>query len=235
MLLLVIGTGNRAFAQTKEQEAEISSAVPELSALHTVIFPMWHKAYPAKDYATLKSFVPEIKAKMEKINKAKLSGILRDKEDQWKDQLVIFNECAEAYYKACAANDEPGILKAAENFHRGYEAMNRVVKPFVPEMDAYHQTLYVIYHKLLPAKDYKGMSAVMDKLVSQADAMTKVPEDKLIKRLKDKTPKYYTFTKEVYAKTVALKSVLEKGSEDKKAEAVEGLHVSYKKLEAVFE
>lgn len=235
MLVLAFTANIKAFAQTAEQAAEISSTVPELQAFHTVIFPMWHKAYPAKDTAALKSFVPKIKENMEKINKAKLSGILRDKEEQWKSELVKFNAVSENYYKACAGNDETAILKAAENLHRGYEAMNRVVKPFIPEMDSYHQTLYIIYHKLYPKKDYKAISALMDKFVSQAEALTKTPQDKLERRLKDKTPKYYQTSKELYDSTVALKDALDTKGAKEKAAAMEKLHNTYKKLEAVFE
>jgi len=235
LLLLAFAANNTVFAQTKEQDAEISSTVPELRAFHTVIFPMWHKAYPAKDTAAFRRFVPTIKANMEKMNTAKLSGILRDKEGQWKSELVAFNVVADNYYKACAGNDVDAMLKAAENFHRGYEAMNRVVKPFTPDVDAFHQTLYVVFHKLYPAKDYEGISALADKLIAQADTLTKYPEDKLTKRLKDKMPKYYTVTKELYDNAVALKKALGEADAKNKAAAVEKLHTSYKKLEAVFE
>ncbi|MFA7136509.1 MAG: hypothetical protein WC125_11715 [Bacteroidales bacterium] len=235
MFFLVLATTNKTFAQTKEQAAEISSEVPELQAFHKIIYPLWHKAYPAKDYAAIKGFVPQIKAHMEKMNSAKLSGILRDKENQWKEQLVKFNAVAEAYYKACAENNEAAMLKAAEDFHTGYEAMNRVVKPFTPEIDTYHQTLYVIYHKLLPENNFKGISELMDKFIAQAQAISKTPEEQIAKRLKDRVPKFYTVSKELYDNTVALQKILNKGSEKMKAQAVETVHSSYEKLESVFE
>ena len=234
MLIIALGTNN-AYSQTKEQEAEISTSVPELSAFHTIIFPMWHKAYPAKDIATLKGFVPQIKANMEKINSAKLPGILREKEAQWKSELVKFNAIAENYYKACDSNDEAAILNAAEQFHKSYEGMNRVVKPFVKEMDAYHQTLYVIYHKMVPDKKYSEIASVMDKLISEADAVTKYPQDKLTKRLGDNTPKYYTISKDLYDATVALKDALNGKDAKKKDAAIEKVHRTYQKLESVFE
>ncbi len=233
MLLLVLG-GNKAFAQTKIEAAEISTSVPELTKFHTIIYPMWHKAYPAKDIATLKSFVPQIKANMEKMNSAKLPGILREKETAWKNELVKFNAVAENYYKACSEDNQEAILLAAEKFHSAYEAMNRVVKPYVKEMDEFHQTLYVVYHSYLPEKNYQEVVNVMDKFVMQADAITKYPEDKLVKRLKDKTPKYYTVSKELYEATVALQEAL-KGTDAKmKDAAIETVHSTYQKLETCF-
>ncbi|MEN6553853.1 MAG: hypothetical protein ABFC34_13325, partial [Methanobacterium sp.] len=110
-------SANTAFSQTKIESSDVSTSVPELANFHSIIFPMWHKAYPAKDITTLKGFVPQIKANMEKMNSAKLPGILREKEAAWKSELVKFNLVAENYYKACEENDEAAILLAAEKFH----------------------------------------------------------------------------------------------------------------------
>jgi len=234
ILCFVLGTTG-AFAQTHEQSAEISSSVPELSGFHKIIFPMWHKAYPVKDTATLKSFVPAIKENMAKMNAAKLPGILREKEGLWKSELVKFNVVAENYYKACAGNDIDAMLQAAEKFHSAYEGMNRVVKPFVKEMDAYHVTLYVIYHKLLPENKFEEVAAVMDQLIAEADAVTKYPQDKLTRRLKDNTPKYYTISKELYDATVNVKEVIAGKDPVKSKAAIEKMHKIYQKLESVFE
>lgn len=234
ILFLLAGT-SVAIAQNEEHSAEISTSVPELANFHKIIFPMWHKAYPAKDTATLRNFVPEIKENMAKINAAKLPGILREKEELWKSELAKFNTVAENYYKACESKDMDAILKAAEKFHSAYEGMNRVIKPFVKEMDAYHKTLYVIYHKMLPENQFNEIASVMDQLIAEADAITKFPQDQLAKRLKDNTPKYYTISKELYDATVNVKKVLEDKNNDKSRAAIEQMHTTYQKLESVFE
>ncbi|HNW49165.1 MAG TPA: hypothetical protein PKK88_05520 [Bacteroidales bacterium] len=227
--------GNSAFSQTQVNPSDVSTSVPELANFHSIIAPMWHKAYPAKDINTLKGYVPQIKANMVKMNNAKLAGILREKEAAWKNELAKFNVTAENYYKACEANDEAAILLAAEKFHSAYEAMNRVVKPFVKEMDVFHQTLYVIYHKSYTEKNYTEIANGMDNLIAQADAITKYPQDKLVKRLKDNTPKFYTIAGELHASTVALKEVLNGTDVKKKDAAIEKVHTLYQKLESVFE
>jgi len=223
---------NNVFAQ---ETHEISSNVPELSNFHKIIFPMWHKAYPAKDIATLKGFVPEIKANMEKINSAKLPDVLRERAANWKTELVKFNAVADNYYKACEENNDEAILNAAEKFHRAYEMMNRVIKPFTKEIDEYHVTLYTIYHKMYPAKNFTEVAGVMDKMIAQADTIAKYPQDKLTRRLKDKTPKYYEVSKELYDATVALKEVLKANDTKKSSAAIEKVHSVYQKLESVFE
>lgn len=235
ILLLVLCASVTTHAQTKEQDAEISSDVPELRAFHSIIYPMWHKAYPAKDIASLKDFVPQVRANMEKMNNAKLPGILREKEDQWKTELEKFNDVAEYYYKACSEDNEEEILIAVEKFHSAYEAMNRVVKPYVKEMDEFHQTLYVIYHKMYPEKKYNEIEGVIDTLISQANAITEHPEDRLSRRLKDKTPKYYIISKDLYDDAIALKEALNNRNENEKDAAVEKLHSTYEKLAALFD
>jgi hypothetical protein len=67
------------FGQTKVDPAEISSTIQELTDFHDIIYPMWHDAYPAKDYNALKGFVPKIKSDMESLNKVKLPGTNSEK------------------------------------------------------------------------------------------------------------------------------------------------------------
>jgi len=232
-ILCFLAGSTMSYAQ--DHSAEISSSVPELANFHKIIFPLWHKAYPAKDTATIRSFVPAIKENMVKMNAAKLPGILREKEGLWKSELVKFNAVAESYYKACDEKNMDAMLLAAEKFHSAYEGMNRVVKPFVKEMDAYHKTLYVIYHKMLPENKFDEVAAVMDQLIAEADAVTKYPQDKLTRRLKDNTPKYYTISKELYDATVSVKEVLAGKNAEKSKAAIENMHKVYQKLESIFE
>lgn len=233
LLVLALIT-NSAFSQTKVEASDVSVSVPELVAFHTIIAPMWHTAYPAKDIAALKALVPKIKANMEKMNVAKLPGILREKETAWKNELVKFNATAEGYYKACEGDNVEAILLATEKFHSGYEAMNRAVRPYIKEMDTFHMNLYVIYHKHLVDKNYAEIVKVMDQFILEADAIVKYPQDKLVKRLKDNTPKFYTYATDLSAAVVALKEVLNGTDAKKKDAAVEKVHSAYQKLETAF-
>lgn len=224
-----------SFAQIHIDSTEISSSVPELSDFHKIIAPMWHQAYPDKDMATLKGYVPQIKESMKAINNAILPGILKDKEDAWKSQLKEFNAAAENYYRAAEGTVDDSLLVAAEKLHFNYEMMNRVIRPVIKEIDAFHQVLYVIYHKLYPDKKYDEIAGLMDNLIEKADAIQKVPVEKLKKRLGDNVSKYNSVSEELYKATVSLKETL-KGSDLKaKDEAIEAMHSLYQRLESVFE
>jgi hypothetical protein len=88
---------------------------------------------------------------------------------------------------------------------------------------------------MYPEKKYNEIAGVMDTLISQASAITKYPEDKLARRLKDKTPEYYTISKDLYDETIALKDALKRKNVKKKDAAVEKLHTTYQKLGSLFE
>jgi hypothetical protein len=214
--------------------SEITSSVPELMKFHDVIYLIWHEAYPAKDIKALKGFVPEIKTSMEKINNAKLPGIAREKEGKWKESLVDFNKAAEDYYKAAEGSDEQAMLNAAETLHSNFEMMVRAIRPVLKEVDEYHKILYIIYHKYLPDAKYGEIANTMDELIKRAEDITKVSDEKLAKRLKDKVSDYMLASKELYDNTIFLKEVLKSNDVSKINASIEKMHSCYQKLEGIF-
>jgi len=232
--VLVLFYSPVSFAQTEINPAEITSSVPELNDFHEIIYPMWHEAYPAKDYNALKGFVPQIKASVESINRAKLPGILRDKEAEWKSRLDELNISAQNYYNAANSNDNDALLIAAEKLHSSYEKMYRVIRPEIKEIDDYHQTLYIIYHKLYPDEKFDEMAGLINDLVKKAEAIMNYPKDRLKQMLGDNIGKFDVSAKKLYDATLTLKEALNGDDPKKKNEAVESLHTAYMDLDAVF-
>jgi len=215
--------------------SEIKSSVPELLKFHDVIYPIWHDAYPNKDIQQLKGFVNDIKMHMENINNAKLPGILRDKENKWKEGLANLNKTAEDYYSAAGGNDDLVMLDAAEKLHMKFEIMVRILRPVLKEVDAYHQTLYIIYHKYFPEKKYTDIATVMEDLIAKADAIVKVPDEKLPKKIADKIPDFREKSKNLYDATVSLSEVLKTDDLAKIDASVESMHSKYQMLESIFD
>jgi hypothetical protein len=232
LVFLIFNT--QIFAQVNIDSTEIISNVPELTDFHEIIYPMWHTAYPAKDMKALIGFVPHIKISVDKINKAKLPGILQDKEDQWKNQLNELNTAAEKYYKASEDENADALLAATEKLHYNYEMMMRVIRPAIKEIDEYHQTLYIIYHKLYPDKKYMEIEGFIDDLILKANAITQYPKDKLKRRLGDNLVKFDLASTELYNATVSLKEVLKSSDLKEKDAAVENVHTKYQQLESIF-
>jgi hypothetical protein len=233
-VLSVLFSSSVIFAQTKVDPAEISSSVQELTGFHDIIYPMWHDAYPAKDYNALKGFVPKIKSSMESINKANLPGILREKETAWKSQLIELNNSAQNYYSAASGNDNNALLTAAEKLHGSYEKMVRALRPALKEIDDFHQTLYIIYHKLLPDSKFDEIAGFTETLITKAEAIVNYPQDRLKTRLGDKLVTYNVSAKKLYDSVTNLKEVLKGNDPKEKKEAVESMHKTYEDLDSLF-
>lgn len=60
-------------------QEELAASVPALGKLHEVVFPLWHNAYPQKDYALIKELLPRADTLTAALDAAALPGILRDK------------------------------------------------------------------------------------------------------------------------------------------------------------
>jgi hypothetical protein len=233
-VLTVLFFSSATFAQTKVDPNEISSSVQELTDFHDIIYPMWHEAYPAKDYNALKKLVPKIKSYMDKINNAKLPGILRDKENAWNNQLKELNISAENYYSAANGNNNDALLSAAEKLHAGYEKMVRVIRPALKEIDDFHKDLYIIYHKLLPDSKFDEISGMTATLISKAEAIKNYPHDKLTARLGSKVEKYDAAALKLFNSVKSLEKVLKVTDPVKKKEAVESMHSAYEEIDSLF-
>ncbi len=151
-------------AQTAQ---EVSTSVPELEKFHDVIMPMWHTAYPAKDYAALRKIAPDVQAGVAKIAAVKLPGILHEKEAAWAKGIAELKAAAAAYAKAAAGTDDKALLLAAENLHTVYEAQGQIIRPVVPEMNEFHKTMYVVQHTYVPEKKWADVCKVSGDLPDQ--------------------------------------------------------------------
>jgi hypothetical protein len=226
--LLSVGPGLALPAQTQETE----SSVPELSAFHEIIYPIWHTAYPDKDYAALRSYVPEVKRLAEAIYSAKLPGILHEKQAKWDEALAELRKSVDAYVAAAYGKDDAALLDAAEVLHMRYEMMVRTIRPVLKEVDDFHKVLYVVYHKDLPARDFAKIAETSSDLVLKADAISKAS---LPKRLESKAPAFGAAAQELLAAAKALAETSKSGRGEAIAAAVEVVHSKYQGLEKVFD
>jgi hypothetical protein len=215
-------------AQTQETE----SSVPELTAFHEIIYPIWHTAYPDKDYAALRSYAPEVKSLAEKVYGAKLPGILREKQAKWDQALGELRKVVDAYLSAAAGTDDAALLDAAEVLHARYEMMVRTIRPVLREVDDFHRVLYVVYHKYLPARDYAKIAEASGEMLTKAEAVTKAA---LPKRLEAKAQAFGTAAQELLEKTKALAEIAKSGQGEAIAAAVEAVHTKYQGLEKIFD
>jgi hypothetical protein len=229
---LIFSTVVFAATQTTVSPQETESTVPELTAFHEIIYPIWHTAYPQKDYAALRSYAPEVKGAAEKIYAAKLPAILHEKQAKWDQALAELRKTVDEYLTAAAGSDGLALLNAAEALHSQYEMMVRTIRPVLKEVDDFHRLLYVVYHQYLPDKAYEKIKGVSEEMMLGAEAITKAT---LPNRLEAKSQAFTTAASELYEAAKSLAETSKSGSGEKIAAAVETVHTKYQSLAGIFD
>lgn len=232
VLILLFAFVFPLFAQ-QEKEHEVNSEIKELTEFHDVIYQIWHTAWPEKDIKLLKSFVAQVEDGYEKIKKAELPGILRDKKSKWEDGVKKLGEFVELYKSTASKTDSVGLLNAAEKLHAQYEVLVRIIKPLSKEIDNFHQELYMIYHYYVPNYDYDKIkkSVTMLRARNESIFVSKIPE-----RLKAKKEAFEKAKIELdNAVQELFELVLNVNDKDKITKAVDVVHSKYQELEKVFD
>jgi ribosomal protein S20 len=215
-----------------QQQDETTASVPELTSFHDVIYPMWHDAWPKKDVAALVALVPDIEQHVKNISKAKLPGILRDKKPRWNNGIQELKTIVKEYKKAVASGDTQKALDAAEKLHSQYEAMVRIVRPVLKQIDQFHQALYPIYHYYMPKYDKPKLRESMTTLQAAMDTLNSAELPDRYKELE----KQFNAKRRALEKSVqyVVKVVNEIDDQKTVKDAVEEVHGKYMALEEVF-
>jgi hypothetical protein len=214
-----------------EKDTETRSEVPALTALHEVILPLWHEAWPKKDYKMMKDLLPQARAGVAKVAEARLPGILREKQGAWDQGLVGLKDALARYEAAAASGSEPGLLDAVEALHSHYEGMVRVTRPAMKELEAFHVPLYRVYHHDLAAQDWPAVAASASEMVEACRALAAAP---LPKRFVPQEASLRPEIATLCARSDALQAVASGANRTATAEAVEALHSQYEKVEGLF-
>ncbi len=217
-------------AEQMPAAGETAAEVPALTACHEVIYPLWHEAWPSKDFAAMRELLPQIQGHVAALKAAELPGILRDKKAAWDTGVTAFAAAAGQLEAALGANQEQAALDAAEELHARFEQLVRVIRPAMKELDAYHVVLYDVYHKIMPVKDLSKLPAAADELVSRCAALQAAA---VHKRFAAKE----SALKESFAALCAATAELKAAASDeaKAAAAVERVHTAYQATERLFE
>jgi hypothetical protein len=223
------GTGR---SQDSTIAHEISGSVPELEEFHNVIYEIWHNAYPNKDIALLKSYVNDVNSYAEKIYKAVLPGILRDKEAKWNEGLTELKKAVDDYNSAARGTSDEQMLNSAEALHSKFEMMVRIIKPVLKEVDDFHKVLYVVYHKYIPEKDYDKIKSLSEDLKAKAEAIVNAKPNK---KVESKLDAFKSAAGDLLTAVIELTETC-KGNDGAVIEkAVENMHTKYQKLEGIFD
>jgi hypothetical protein len=218
-------------AQEKAHD-ETKAEVPALKQFHTVIYKLWHTAWPNKDIAMLTSLVPEIEQRSEAVAEAQLPGILRDKQTAWQAHVNRLQETVQLYKTAAGAKNENALLDAAELLHTQYEKLVRLIRPPLPELDEFHTALYPLFHYYLPEYDIEKINTSVEALMEKMSVLNNAS---LPERMKAKESSFVAKRAALSNAVRFLQSAMATDKKESVMSAVEHVHADYQALEKVFE
>jgi hypothetical protein len=217
-----------AYAQ---KPVDAVAEVPELDSFHEVIFKIWHEAWPKKDVAMLRSLQPEVEKGITQVAAAKLPGILREKKSAWDEGVSKLQATGSEYKVACGAKDDARLLSAAEKLHSQFEALMRVTRPVMKELEAFHSVLYMLYHHYMPAFDIEKIRSSVPEMKQTMAALNAAT---LPERFKAKEAEFQS-ARATLAKSVdALISRIQSNDQNMIKAAISEMHTNYESLAACF-
>jgi hypothetical protein len=228
--------GSLAFAQAESpkaaqpSQAETTADVPELDAFHEVIFPLWHRAYPAQDTTMMRKLWPEVAKDEEAVQKAELPGILRDKKDAWQKGLEALHAAKTNYGEALAAGDKKMLLEAARQLHTSFEDLVSIVHPTLPQMASFHEVLYQIYHYDMPQKDLTTLFSHAQTLKAAMDSLNAAV---LPARLASKKDEFMKARADLSEKVTTFHASMRGSDWDAVVKAIEEVHTAYQNLDKI--
>lgn len=212
-------------------DSEVTAQVAELDAVHELMYPLWHDAFPNQDYDTIRELVPQFEPLLAAVEEVELPGILRDKQARWDEGKARMMASFKALQEAAEAHDHDGMLEHTEAFHMQYEGLVRVIRPVVPELEAFHQELYKLYHYYGPAGE---MTRIGEAAAAMAEKLGPLSAASLPSRLAEKQGEFTSGVTELGQRVESLRQAVETGDEETVKAAIEAVHSAYESVEKLF-
>jgi hypothetical protein len=206
--------------------------VAALTEFHGVIFTIWHTAWPTRDVAMLRKLLPEVERRADTLRQARLPGILRDRQKAWDARVSQLLAAVREYGSASAGGDTARILDAAEKLHKDYEALVRVTRPVMKEIDEFHRVLYTLYHHDVPSGDVAKIRASVGALKERMATLEKAT---LGDRWKSREEAFVRARAALARSFEGLNADMAGTDAGGFAAALETMHGKYQALEKVFE
>ncbi len=104
----------------------IKPVLKEVDEFHKVLYVIYHKYLPEKNYDAIKSVCDDLKTKAEAIVNAKPNKKVESKLEQFKSAAGDLATSVSELAEVCKGNDNAAIDKAVENMHTKYQKLEAV-------------------------------------------------------------------------------------------------------------
>jgi hypothetical protein len=210
---------------------ELVAEVAELGAVHEFMRPLWHDAFPAKDYALIQELVPQLQPTIDALTEVELPGILQDKQAGWDEGKANLVNAFEGLRAAAEAGNEEDMLGYAETFHMAYEGLVRLVRPPLPELDEVHEHLYGLYHYYGPGYDLEKIRIAA---TNMAAAIPALQAAELPERLASHQSHFEMVVTELGEAVGSLMATLDNPNRADVEAAIEAVHSAYAEIDGIF-
>ncbi len=232
LIIFLFLTGSYQAPGAQETSKEISATVPALVEFHKVIYKIWHTAWPNQDYDMLMALLPEVEKGAAAIVNAELPGISRHKRADWEKGVEKIQSIVQEYRSAVEGRQRQPLLDAAEKLHAQYEALVRVIRPPLRQLEEFHAVLYMVYHYYMPGDSLDKIRASVEALREKMAALKRIS---LPARLKGKEASFTAARNELEKAVAEFGAVASSGDLGEIKRAIEIMHSRYLTLAAVLE
>jgi hypothetical protein len=231
LVLPLSGCGERSGSVPEVPASEVTAQVPELDAVHEIMQPLWHDAFPAKDFAAIQEMVPQFEPLLTALGAADLPGILREKQASWDEGKGRLMESFQGLKAAASSGNQAEMLAYAEAFHGNYEGMVRIIRPVIPELEAFHQHLYGLYHHYGPGYDLEKIRQAAKEM---AAAIPPLQAAQIPERLAGHQAHFEMVVEALGESVGALMASLQAPNKAEVEAAIEAVHDAYGEVEGIF-
>jgi len=205
-------------------EEELYGTIPELEDLHGAIYTLWHTAYPQKDYDRIETLLPRLDSLTAKLDEAPFPRILHMKREAWDKAKEDLKGVLQKLHQAVEADDRTEILGQTEAFHSAFQNLPRAIRPFVPELEAFHRELYKIVHYYLPNTE---LDRIRETVVTMQEKLRPLEEAELPESLAVRSGDFANAVKELGAEVESLAEISIQDDMSAIEAAVKELHTAY--------
>ncbi len=218
--------------EAQKSSKEVSVNVPALTEFHKVVYKIWHTAWPNRDFEMLIALLPEIENGTASLVSTELPGILRHKKTAWEREIEKLQAIVQEYRSAVETKERRSLLDAAEKLHSQFEALARVIRPPLRQLEDFHVILYMLYHHYVPTESLDKIKESVQPLREKMAVLSRVA---LPTRLKEKDAPFEAARKDLEKTVTEFESAVSLNEMGKIKQAVETMHSRYVTVSAVLE
>ncbi|UCC43104.1 MAG: hypothetical protein JSU65_08100 [Candidatus Zixiibacteriota bacterium] len=183
MILLLIAT---SFAGEEECPAAVAARAgfSAFHEFHELIAPVWHKAWPEKDFEAMYAAAPKFAAQVGTIIELKPAITNAVRLESFKTSRALLADYVKQYSEAVSEKNQEKVYSILPELHEAFESAAAQLIPIdYPEIQGLMVTVKIIVDRHIPAENSDGIKGSTETLVFKASALT---EESIPKRVGDR-------------------------------------------------